>query len=88
MQCWRSSHDWEVVEDNTAGALPPARFRGEPFPDLVALASGGPGRLLGCSSTGAVALWDTERCATAHRRISAQVYIKFEALSTNMVELQ
>jgi hypothetical protein len=48
-----------------AGCLPAARFRGEPFPDLVALAGGGAGRLLGCSSTGAVALWDLERCAAA-----------------------
>ena len=63
MACWRASHDWEVVE--VAGSLPPARFRGEPFPDLVALARGGAGRLLGCSSTGAVALWDCERCAAA-----------------------
>ena len=63
MSCWRASHDWEAVE--VAGSLPPARFRGEPFLDLVALARAGAGRVLGCSSTGAVALWDCERCATS-----------------------
>ncbi len=63
VRCWRARSDWARVE--AAGGLPAARFRGEPFPDLVALAAGGAGRLLGCSSTGAVTLWDLERCAAA-----------------------
>lgn len=43
--------------------LPPARFRGLEFGDVAVLAPvpGYPDRLLGLSSDGCVAMWDTAR---------------------------
>jgi hypothetical protein len=43
--------------------LPAARFGGIEFPNIAQLALAGQGRMLGCSSAGSVALWDTARYA-------------------------
>ena len=41
--------------------LPAAVFGGVEFPNVAELAPAGPGRVLGCSSAGSVALWDYAR---------------------------
>jgi hypothetical protein len=49
-------------EPNVSGkVLPAAAIRGDPFPDVVCL-SATHGLLLGCSSTGQLAIWDIVRC--------------------------